>query len=788
MRSICWFIDLLRSVGSGWWEQAGRDFPESTFFAVSIPDMEAARKAASNSRFGEIYKQPEMRAFLDPIVARIAAAYDDCRALEPRLPAADALDHALFTGELSMCVYARGAEAEPGIVFAFKPKDTKAFERMLIPALNGKTIPAGQPVPFGNNDVPMGFFYSDGRLIVCQPMADLGTVVARAAKAPGGLGTLEATRYFQEARAAMGNSQAWIYMNPASFLQFTDARANAAGPKPSAVFNAAGFDSMGGMMLSLDFNAGEPVANMFLGLHGDPRGIMTLIGDKPVNKDVLQIAAENAPYVSAGSFHLDRIIPIIREAAETIAPNAGQGVNVVLAQAADRVHFDLQKDLFANIEPDFAIAQTQIDTGAPLSFSSGVTGMFRIKNAAKVEDCIKKAMLFFSTMIAEQKTPAFMMKLGNLSHNGTTIYYFTQTLNGSIYLAVLKDRLVWGNSLNAIKRGITQLASGTNILSNKQFQASMTRVSGKPFDAEKLPLAFAYSVDNGGGGGLLVTAMLGLSVEAGAVAGLAEAVNHGAVLPPEPNELVYLREVTSHAAGRTALNVVNSIDLNLWPDEGFFAQYRLAHASVATFGETGWSARTELPAPLVTSSASPMVVVAGVAIVAAIAIPNLLRSRMAANETAAVAACKAFCTAQDIYRRTDYNKDGVLEYAQALKGKDSLYENAPGQGDLALIDRSFANAEANTENAMPKAGYYFKVLKGQGPHAQGGARNYMANGHMTQGYAFVAYPAQYDGTGRNTFLVSHAGTIYQKDLGAQTQAIVEKMTEYDPDETWVIEE
>src|ERR1700710_1510378 len=120
-----------------------------------------------------------------------------------------------------------------------------------------------------------------------------------------------------------------------------------------------------------------------------------------------------------------------------------------------------------------------------------------------------------------------------------------------------------------------------------------------------------------------------------------------------------------------------------------------------------------------------MIVVAIIAIIAAIAIPNLLRSRMAANETAAVAACKAFATAEDIYRRTDYNKDGVLEYAQRLKGKDSLYETAPDAGDLALIDRSFANAEAGP-GATPKAGYYFKVLKAQGAHVNGGARSYLS--------------------------------------------------------------
>src|SRR5579862_8817081 len=90
-----------------------------------------------------------------------------------------------------------------------------------------------------------------------------------------------------------------------------------------------------------------------------------------------------------------------------------------------------------------------------------------------------------------------------------------------------------------------------------------------------------------------------------------------------------------------------------------------------------------------------MIVVAIIAIIAAIAIPNLMRSRMAANETAAVAACKAFCTAEDIYRRTDYNHDGILEYAQFIHGTNSLVENTTGAGDLALVDVAFGNAEGN---------------------------------------------------------------------------------------------
>jgi len=179
-----------------------------------------------------------------------------------------------------------------------------------------------------------------------------------------------------------------------------------------------------------------------------------------------------------------------------------------------------------------------------------------------------------------------------------------------------------------------------------------------------------------------------------------------------------------------------------------------------------------------------MIVVAIIAIIAAIAIPNLLRSRMAANETAAVAACKAFCTAEDIYRRTDYNKDGVLEYAQHLTGVNSLYETAAGAGDVALIDRSFATAEGAPLAVTPKSGYVFNVLTSQGASASGGVRNYITASRMTLGYGLGATANQYDGSGRNTFVVSNAGTIYQADQGTAGTP----PPTFNPTATWVVAE
>lgn len=179
-----------------------------------------------------------------------------------------------------------------------------------------------------------------------------------------------------------------------------------------------------------------------------------------------------------------------------------------------------------------------------------------------------------------------------------------------------------------------------------------------------------------------------------------------------------------------------------------------------------------------------MIVVAIIAIIAAIAIPSLLRSRMAANQTAAAAACKAFAEAEEIYHRTDYNANGVLEYAQVMSGDNSLLEKSAGSNDLCLVDRSFAMAEGEPGTATPKAGYCFTVLLQQGSAATGGSRQYVTTqGFMTLGYAMSAVPGAYDGTGRDTFIINNNGTIFQADRGNVDTA---QLTIFDPVlPTWV---
>lgn len=170
-------------------------------------------------------------------------------------------------------------------------------------------------------------------------------------------------------------------------------------------------------------------------------------------------------------------------------------------------------------------------------------------------------------------------------------------------------------------------------------------------------------------------------------------------------------------------------------------------------------------------------------VVLAIAPTYLCRSHCGCgNETYAAASCKMFAEAEEIYHRADYSGSGI-QYAmtcQALLGK---------RGEIALVDKTFAQAEIGNPQMAPKAGYYFKVLTAQGPNAFGGRKSYIdATGQMTLGYGLIAIPAVYDQTGRNCFIINNYGTIFHQDLGPNTPFIASSITEFDPNTNWVPEQ
>jgi hypothetical protein len=166
--------------------------------------------------------------------------------------------------------------------------------------------------------------------------------------------------------------------------------------------------------------------------------------------------------------------------------------------------------------------------------------------------------------------------------------------------------------------------------------------------------------------------------------------------------------------------------------------------------------------------------------------------RIGRNELAAIDACRELVEAQKEYSaRPPANLP--KQFAQKLVSDEGqhngLYWHGADDEFSSPINPLIAYARQNlpTDQVgehVPFNGYMFRILTSQGPHAPGGAKNYVVDRKMSAGFAFVAYPVEYRSSGVMTFIVDESGTIYEKDLGPDTAKLAQAMTAYDPDSTW----
>jgi hypothetical protein len=172
---------------------------------------------------------------------------------------------------------------------------------------------------------------------------------------------------------------------------------------------------------------------------------------------------------------------------------------------------------------------------------------------------------------------------------------------------------------------------------------------------------------------------------------------------------------------------------------------------------------------------------------------EIFHRRIGANERNAIAVLEAYVDAQKQYASWDRNGDGVLQYAQRLGStpgkRDGLYwpaDIAKGE-EMSPFGPLVAESAAYLKDRKagdPYRGYHFRILTRQGKNAPGGAYNYVINGRMIAGFAMVAYPDQYGDSGVMTFIISHSGRVFEKDLGRSSEAIGAKMTTFDPGAGW----
>ncbi len=174
---------------------------------------------------------------------------------------------------------------------------------------------------------------------------------------------------------------------------------------------------------------------------------------------------------------------------------------------------------------------------------------------------------------------------------------------------------------------------------------------------------------------------------------------------------------------------------------------------------------------------------------------EIINRRIGQNELIAIEVCQNFVDAEREYASDFRDGSGVLKYAQSLKSspgaRDGLYwEPGPGEapspfGPLVASARAEGyKARGPSDPPAPFHGYLFRILTAQGPHAPGGAYNYIINGNMIAGFALVAAPVRWSDSGVMTFIVNQQGKVYEKNLGSDSLTVAGSMSAFDPDDSW----
>lgn len=215
--------------------------------------------------------------------------------------------------------------------------------------------------------------------------------------------------------------------------------------------------------------------------------------------------------------------------------------------------------------------------------------------------------------------------------------------------------------------------------------------------------------------------------------------------------------------------------------DAFLKQYREQHSfdiaddskAVLSVGSDHWT----LPIPI-TKSANGwrFDVKAGRA--------EIRTRRIGRNELEALQSVLAYHDAQMDYASEDRDGDGALEYAQKIFSSpgqhDGLYWEDQDDGQISPLGPLFGQAIGGED----WHGYHFRILDAQGPSAPGGAYSYLIGDKMSRGFALIAWPAKYSDTGVMSFMISHEGQVFEKDLGPEGEKLAQSMKVFDPDDSW----
>jgi len=166
---------------------------------------------------------------------------------------------------------------------------------------------------------------------------------------------------------------------------------------------------------------------------------------------------------------------------------------------------------------------------------------------------------------------------------------------------------------------------------------------------------------------------------------------------------------------------------------------------------------------------------------------EILFRRIGRNEISTISVCQELVAAQKEYYSAQNNQYALEIFSDEGQHNGLYWKAAEGETQSPigpLVASAFAKGKSPDSAPTPYRGYYYLSVTRQGKSAPRGAKSYIVSGKMTEGFAFVAYPAEYRSSGGMTFIVNQDGVVYQKDLGKKTDALAKAMKEYNPNSSW----
>lgn len=250
------------------------------------------------------------------------------------------------------------------------------------------------------------------------------------------------------------------------------------------------------------------------------------------------------------------------------------------------------------------------------------------------------------------------------------------------------------------------------------------------------------------------------------------------ILGPQARDLISSGDPVADARGRQKFAAAYDAR-HVWEDDG-------VNRKILVVGTDRWP----LPIPLVHENG-------GWHFDTAAGRQEILDRRIGRNELKVMEICRAIVLAEKDYAAQEPARGVFAARFISTPGKhDGLFwETKPGEPESPLgplvaqaADEGYPQPHKGNAHKqhIPYHGYFYRILKAQGPAAPGGAKDYIVKGRMTGGFALLAYPAKYGASGVRSFLVDETGIIYQKDLGPKTADIAAAMTRFNPDRSWQI--